>query len=340
MPQTFQPTALALVVSISILTFVPSCTGQAQANKAKHGLRAQQKNIHVDPGVNTAIVKTQTALFVDPDVASAKIGILRPSDLTILVSREKWNGWLRVIQFSSGRQGWVKADRLFEPEYTKHRKQGLTLDSVSTGTSNSPVLEVDNDSDITLYLHVDKLAEMSVSPHTTRSLTVQAGIFSFNAAGPNVLPDFGYIAFLNGSKYPWHFFIRSAHTQKKQSIVTPQIIVDYNAKLADVNAKQAEIKIEKQQIDDARDTLNKLGDKAKMELDDVDTRRASLDHSDKKSVDDFNFSVVTANNDLDAYNKMKDDFNARVVAFNSYFDAWKIERQQLDALESAVNAPH
>jgi hypothetical protein len=325
----------AIIIVISALLLI--CAGVTYAGVTKHF--SKEQNVPADLGVDTAVVKTPTSLFVDPDTASAKIGILRPNDLTVLVSRDIWNGWYRIIQYSSGHQGWVRANRLFPPIYTSHRKPGVTISAISTGTSDPPVMEVNNDSDIRLYLHVDKLAEMSVSPHTTQSLPVKAGIFSFNAAGPNVLPDFGFIAFLNGNKYPWRFFIRSAHTQKAQSIVTPQMISDYNIKLADVNAKQATVEIEKQQIDDARDALHKQGDKVKAEADDIDLKRASLDHSDEKSVSDFNSLVDTSNSDLDTYNKMKDDFNTRVVAYNSYLDTLNAEKQQLDALESAVNTP-
>lgn len=201
-------------------------------------------------------------------------------------------------------------------------------------------MEVKNDTDYDLYLHIDKLAEILIRPHTTKPLTVQSGTFHFNAAVSGYPPNFGYIAFFSGNEYPWRFFISHAHEHDQQSLVTPQMIADYNAKLADVNTKQAEIKIEKQQIDDARSALQKQDDKVKAESNDIDTRRVALDHSDEKAVADFNLLVVTENNDLDSYNKMNSDFNARIIAYNSYLDAWKAEKQQLDALGDTINASH
>ncbi len=325
-------------IAITLSALVLVCVSGVRADVTRHRLTGQT-NVSGDLGVDTATVKTQTALFANPDTASAKIGILHQSDLTVLVSREKWNGWYRIIQYSSGHQGWVLASKLFEPEYTKHRRPGSTLSNISTGTTDPPTMNIKNDLDVDLYLHIDKLAEVSISPHTVKSLTVQAGIFSFNAAAPNLLPDFGHMAFLNGTIYSWSFFIPSAHDSKKQSVVTPQMVADYNTKLADVNAKQAEIKIEKQQIDDARDNLHKQGDKAKAEADDIDARRIALDRTDEKAVDAFNLLVISANNDLNIYNKMKDDFNNRVDAYNSFLDALDAEKQQLASLERAVNAP-
>ena len=215
----------------------------------------------------------------------------------------------------------------------------MVLNGTALGTNDPPIIEVDNDSDVELYLHVGKLTEMSVSPHIKKSFPVQTGAFSFNAAGANVLPDFGYIAFLNGNKYPWHFFIRSAHEQK-DDVVAPETITEYNNLLADIKKKQEEAGIEKPQVDDARTVLDKQGDKAKAELSDVNIKRVALDYSDQKAVSDFNGLVDTANNDLQLYEGMKEPFNAKVNSYNSLIDALNAEQQQLGELEKKINAPH
>ena len=338
MSYIFSSTKIAF--ALSSFVFLMCCLNPAHANTQKSIHARQQSKPYVDLGVDTATVKTQTVLLSDPSITSTKIGVLRPGDLTVLVSRDIWNGWLRVIQYSSGRQGWVLVNRLLTPEYTKHRKPSMVLTGTALGTDVPPVIEVDNQSDVQLYLHVDKLAEMSVNPHSIKSFTVQAGLFPFNAAGANVLPDFGYIAFLNGTKYPWRFFTRPHHQHKQQTLVTSEIITKYNALSADVKAKRQEAAIEKKQVDDARIALDSQDDKVKSEFSDIETKRTSLDHSDDKAVNAFNNFVDTANSDLETDKGMKEAFNAKVDAYNSLISSLDVEQKQLDDLEESVNAPH
>lgn len=303
----------------------------------KHETKKQQRTAPSDPGVDTATVKTQTALFVDPSIDAAKISVLYPGDRTVLVSRDTWNGWLRVIQISSGHQGWVRSNRLVI-YYTNHRKPDVAIDAVSLGTSDPPIIEVINDTDTNLYLHIDKLAEMSISPHATRSVTVQAGIFAFNASEPKRLPSFGSMAFLNGSKYTWRFFVGSVLEHNRQNVVTPTEVAEYRRLLADVETKTAESKIGKQQLDDDRAALHKQRDEVEGEVGDIDAKRPLLDHSDDKAVDDFNRLVESANNDAHAFKKMQEQFNAEVAAFNSHLDTLNAEQRQLVEREKAINA--
>ena len=339
MSYAFRRIPSASIAFVLILTCLLGCTGAVQADNQSPDLKGPRKSTHFDLGVDTAMVKTQTILFTNPDIASAKIGVLRRSELMVLVSREKWNGWYRVIQYSSGHQGWVVANRLHEPEYTKHRNPGLTLSSTPTSANTSPVMELNNDTDYNLYLHIDTLSEITIKPHTIKPLVVRAGIFSFNAAVPDHTPNFGYMAFLSGSKYPWRFYVSHTHEFSPQPLVTPQMIANYNIKIADVDAKKAEAKIEKKQIEDDRYALQKQGDVVKAEMDNIDAKRALLNRSDQKAVDDFNGLVVSSNNDSDFYQNARREFNAKVDTYNSLCDALSAEDQQLYTLEGAVNNP-
>ena len=330
---TFKTERLICVALIFVL-LVTQTNGTQADGKKQH-----QTATRLDPGVDTAMVKTQTALFVDPSIDAARISTLHPGELMVLVSRDLWDGWFRVIHFDTGRQGWVRANRMFAPVYTQHKNRGKILNGVSLGTSDPPVIEVQNDSDINLYLHLDKLAEVYVSPHTTKTVTIQAGIFAFNASGPKVLPDFGSMAFLPGTKYPWRFFVRSVREHKGQSVVTPALTAEYNTLLADVNVGQEEIKIESQQRDVDKATLDNQAEKVKTETSDIDAKRLMLDHSNQKAVDDFNRLVDSANDDSATYKKMLEQFNAKVDAYNEHLTTLKAKQHRLTDIEEIVNAP-
>lgn len=330
---TYAASFLMSVLLLSCGNHFACADGNNSGNKKQH-----QAATRPDPGVDTAMVKTQTALFADPSIGATKISTLHPGDLTVLVSRDLWDGWIRVIHYESGRQGWVRANRMFPPVYTHHKNPSKVLNGMPLGTSDPPVIEVQNDSDINLYLHLDKLAEVYVSPHTTRTVSVQAGIFAFNASGPKVLPDFGYMAFLPGNKYPWRFFIGSARQHRSQSVLTPALTAEYYTLLAEVKVEQDETKIERQQHDVDKAALEKQSEKVKAESDDIDAKRPLLDHSDGKAVDDFNRLVGSANDDSNTYKKMLEQFNAKVDAFNAHLATLNAKRQRLANIEEIVNA--
>ena len=339
MPYTFRCISSASIVSFLILACFLACDSVVQAENKNLGSKKPQKSVHSDLGVDTAMVRAQTILFASPDINSTKINVLHRGELTVLVSRDIWDGWLSVVQVSSGRQGWVRLNRLFNPIYTAHRNPDVTLQSISTGTVDAPILEVNNDSESILYLHIDKLAEVSIPSHTTRSIIVQAGIFSFNAASPNALPDFGHIAFLPGSRYLDRYTIHSADHQKKPDLATPDVIAEYKKLLPEVASGQAAEDLARQQNTDARDALTKQSIKSKTEYNNVEAQRLQLDHTDSKAVDDFNLLVAVANNDADTYQKMEDSYNAKVAAFNDYYAVLKVKRERLIVLQDIVNAP-
>lgn len=338
MLNTFRRISFASIGPVLILTGIFGCTGAVQANN-KPGLKRPQKIVHSDLGMDTAMVKTQTILFANPDINSAKVNALCRGELTVLVSRDVWNGWLSIVQVSSGRQGWVRLNRLFNPIYTAHRNPDVTLQSISTGTIDAPILEVNNDSDNILYLHIDKLAEISIASHTTRSIVVQAGIFSFNAASPNVLPDFGHMAFLPGSRYLDRYTTYSAGHQKKPDLATLNVIAEYKRLLPEVEAGQAEEDLARRQNAVDGDALTKQSIKSKTEYNNLEVQRIQLDRLNSKAVDDFNLLVAVANNDADTCQNMEGSYNAKVEAFNDYHAVLKVKWDRLIVLQDIVNAP-
>ena len=319
-----------LFVCASMTLCLNATNAAAPKDKTKSG--------HVDLGIDTARVKTQTVLFVSPDTSSAKISVLYADDLTVLVSRNVQNGWRNVIQYSSGRQGWVLSNRLFPPFYTKHPSPGTVLTGVPLGTTTPPIIEVTNDTDVNLYLHLENLAEVSVRPHQTKSLQVRAGIFSFNAAAPNVSPDFGHMAFLDGIRYTLHFSVRFTNQAKEKGTLSPALNSEYNALLASIKRQNSEVAIEKLQMDIDKLALNKQADDMKADFDNVDTNRPKIDPSDQNAIDAFNGLVVKANTDLDTHKQLLDQFNAKVDAYNSHLDALIAQQKRIHAIEQFVNA--
>ena len=333
----FKPTYTRMVI-VPLLMSLWCCISFAQAGAKKYVGTRRQTAVHLDPGVDTAMVKTPTALFAEPSIDAVRVSILRHGDLTVLVSKDIWNGWFRVIQFDSGRQGWVRVNRMFPPIYTHHRAAGVILNGVSLGIGDPPIIEVHNESGTNLYLHLDKLAEIHVSPFTTKSVTVQAGIFAFNASGPKVLPDFGSMAFLPGTKYPWRFFIGSTYGLKKRDKVAPALIAEYNSLLRDVSTGEAATKIERSQSDVDKAALDQAGVKARAESDNLDATRPLLDHTSDRAISDFNRLVGSANDDANTYRKMLAQFNAEADAFNDHLATLNAKKHRLMEIEEVVNA--
>lgn len=93
-----------IAVTFSALALLLACVGGIRADVTRHALKGQ-KNVPIDLGVDTATVKTLTALYTNPDTSSAKIAVLRSSDLIVLVSREEWMVSGHSIQFGPSRVG-------------------------------------------------------------------------------------------------------------------------------------------------------------------------------------------------------------------------------------------
>src|SRR5258708_34967163 len=125
----------------------------------------------IDRGVDTGIVKLPTILFAEPSADGMRIGTLRKGDLTVLVSRQTSNGWLNVIQFTSGRQGWVKSANLIV-HYTLHKSVGLDFRGELTGTTDLPEISITNDSANGLFLHLSTMPDRYISSFATHKITV------------------------------------------------------------------------------------------------------------------------------------------------------------------------
>lgn len=306
---------------------------KAQRQTYKHA------RVPLDVGVDTGIVKRTTALFVDPTVASAKIGTIRKGDLIVLVSRKQSNKWLNVIQFKSGHQGWIKSEGVIV-HYTHHKAASLDFRVASMGTADSPDIKITNESNEGLYMHLGAMGEMYIAPRTTKAVTIPAGIYTYNVTAPNVLPLFGTRDFLAGSVYTWGFYITNVHQDTKRGTVSLSLVQENKKLQADVNKRVAEMKIEKQQIDADRDALEQRRSKWKSTSDEIEVKRQMLDHSDQVAIDDFNRLVDDSNIESALNQKAEQQLNAEVEAYNFNLHLMNVEQSRLEEIAKIVNAGH
>ena len=261
---------------------------------------------------------------------------LVPGDWCVLVSRATTNGWLPVIRLSSGRQGWVRPERL-ALHYTSHPNPSVDLEAGATGTDDQPALSVENDTDKDLYLHVQGTPEVVISARTSRSLNVLPGVWNYNASAANVIPAFGNHAFIKGVDYSWSFTIVK-HATSEHHTVSPADQARLRVLQDDVDTREAEVKLLKAQLDDEDRYFDALKTKLKASDDDLDAKRQTLDLTDQAAMDAFNSLVDAANGQRDSCNAARDKYNADVDAYNAKVDAMKAKRQELKGKADAINA--
>lgn len=313
-------------------------TPAAGASKKPHSSGKSRASSPVDIGVDTGIVNSPTALFVQPDGSTAKIGSLRKGDLMVLVSREKTGDWLNVVQFSTGRQGWVKANRLIT-HYTRHPIPNLDLRSEFLNTTDPPSLQITNDSEKGLYLHLGTLPEIYVKPHVTQAVTVPPGFFHYNAAAADVLPKFGSSYFVNGTKYTWSFFIRPATTRRTPRPVDPALVAEGKRLQAEVDVTSAEVEVEKRQIDADEAALDLRIKSLKRRSTELENQRQTLDRTDQSAIDAFNEMVGSINSERASIQEAEKRLDAAIEAYNTKIAALRSARERLDKIADSINAP-
>ncbi|MCW3059737.1 MAG: hypothetical protein JWQ02_1558 [Capsulimonas sp.] len=292
-----------------------------------------------DPGVDVGIVKAPTALYVEPDAASEKIASLRPNAWTVLVSHHAEHGWLHVIGLSSGRIGWVRANRV-DVRYTPHPNKGVDLPSEQTGADDPPTLVLTNDADRTLFLHLADQPEIRVAAHSRQTITAPAGVCSFSISLARILPSFGDKLFQSGSRYRWRFWIVTgpgSHSTPHRH-ASRQMKEEARRLQAEVNAETANRDVESQIILGEEDTLRRQS--AQLEIDDQDltAMKRELDESEPSMTDDFNERVDAYNNDLRTYKENIRRHDRHVDDYNLRLRALKAKRKRLDQIEHSINA--
>ncbi|BDI31395.1 hypothetical protein CCAX7_34460 [Capsulimonas corticalis] len=295
-----------------------------------------QAPVWKDPGVDVGIVNTPTALFTEPDAGSAKISALNPQDWTILVSRKETTGWLHVIGLSSGRQGWAKSNRL-TVRYTLHPNKGVDLPSEQTGTDAPPVLNVKNDMDKTLYLHIDGEPEIHIDPHAQLRVSVNPGVTTFNASAPNDLPAFGNRIFVAGNSYHWRFWDRGHERGQGKHVLSPALKAEAEQLQRDISTESANLKIEKQLILAEWDTMCAESDRLNAEEKDLEAERPTRAAKDPEASVDFDKRVNAHNDQRHAYHAKYIEHVDRIRAYNTRSDALATKEHRLYEIAHTVN---
>lgn len=289
-----------------------------------------------DAGVDIGIVTATTALFLRPNIHPTHIAVLQPGDRTILVSRTPVQGWMNVIQASSGHQGWVRASSL-TLHLTDSAPPKAELQSTPVGGDNLPVLSVTNSTGLPLYLHLSQLDEIQVNPHETKDITLPAGVHAFNAAIANAVPLFGYNEFPKGNKYSWNFVLTSGPQHAQTQSVSPETRARIQQLQNAVDALQPQVKDMAQQIAADKAAVAQQQAQLKTDTDALDAKKASLDPSSPAAVADFNTQTEHKNAEAVAVQQAADALNAKIDKYNAMLTDLKQKQQQLTGIAGSIN---
>lgn len=289
-----------------------------------------------DAGVDIGIVKTTSALFLRPNPHPTHIAVLQPGDRTILVSRTPVQGWMNVIQASSGHQGWVRAGNL-TLHLTDNAPPKAELQSTPVGNDNLPVLSVTNSTGLPLYLHLSQLDEIQVDPHETKDITLPAGVHAFNAAIANAVPLFGYNEFPKGNKYSWNFVLTAGPQHAQTQSVSPETRAHIQQLQDAVDTLQPQIKDMAQQIAADKAAVAQQQAQLKTDTDAFNTKKAGLDQSNPAAVADLNTQTEHKNAEATAVKSAEDTLNAKIDKYNALLTDLKQKQQELAGIAGNIN---
>jgi hypothetical protein len=289
-----------------------------------------------DPGVDIGIVRTSTGLFVGPDGSCARISALQPGDWVILVSRTTTNNWYNAIQLSSGKEGWVRADRM-SIKYTHHPNASIVLPTQLTGTDSQPEITVENDSNTQMYLHVSGADEVVIGPYSKQNILVNAGLCSFNASAAGVIPVFGNKVFVDGEDCSWKFWIGSNNGSRSRRNVDQADKIQIHALVTQISIDDAALAADRQALTSEKAALAVQANKLQADQDDITSKRQTLDQTDQSAIDAFNAEVDAVNAELTAYQTADKQNDADNDAYNLLVDKVNAERAKLDPIADRVN---
>lgn len=327
-----KPALLILSGLLLLITFSPAHAAPRSTRRKATGRVAPWK----DRGVDIGVVKTATTLFSAPDAASLKIAPLHKGDWTALIPGKQAGEWCTVIAVASGRQGWVKSHYL-DIHPTRHPNPAANPVIGSTGGSGSPVLQVYNDTDDPMYLHIESRPELRLPARARRDVTVTSGIWQFNAAVPGVIPLFGSKAWINGDTYNWHFYIGDVGVGRRTRVSSTEKKAVQQLQTT-VNQMDAELKPKSQALDLQKAALEVRESKLKAAQEALDADRATLDHTDSDAVAAFNKRVDDLNAEKDACGLEEEQYDAQAAAYNAEVETYQAKRRELEARTDRINA--
>lgn len=318
-----------------LVTVFNISTPDAGAANSPYRLRSKSSQ-NRDPGVDLATVNDTTYLLSEPYTFSERIARLRKGEVLVLVSRDNNLGWLNVIQFSSGHQGWVKANQI-TLHYTRHPNKYIDLPAQFTMTNDPPVINVKNQSNTHIYLHIGSLKEIDVDPNSSQDISVSAGITAYNASAPNMIPSFGKVAFVNGGQYTWRFWIKDATGSQDHTDVSLTEKWQFENLQREIERKTSDLKREKISLDREKFDVDQKYEKWESDKQLLDIKRSTIDDTDQMAVLEYNNLVFKTNSELRSYQSALDFYNLHVHRFNMDISDLESLQSRLDRMADSIN---
>lgn len=197
--------------SLAISSVMASSHGAAPKRGGKHPSQPSVVNLSKAlAGLDIAVALQDTRMSTMNEPLPDSLRPIRKGAVLVLVSRTTSYGLANVIDYSSGRQGWVPFQTI-KIRYTQHHNPLADLQSASALGESTPTISITNDLRVPLYLHLDGMPEVTIESHATKKVEVSPGIRNFNASGPSLTPKFGTKAIANGEAYSWRWWIVTGH---------------------------------------------------------------------------------------------------------------------------------
>lgn len=288
-------------------------------------------------GLDSGIVLQNTYIFSDYRELTSKIGVAKKSDIVVIVSRESKDGWINIIQYETGRQGWIKESRL-SVKYSKGRSDKLNFNAEYLETVDNPKIVITNDSNEGLYFHLGSNSELYIGAHKQESIVVTPGIYSYNVAAPQILPLFGTRSLLPGYKYAWSFYIGKTGQSKKAKQVDPKLLEENNKLLSDRKDLILSLEKLKRELQADKLSLSEMEVKLNSDSATIEAIKKSIDDSTKEEIDKYNELIKSYNELLETYKSVGKAYNDKVLDYNTMVDALKKIKDRLAQISNTVKS--
>lgn len=158
--------------------------------------------------VDLAMVNQDSVVLkASPDSASTTVKTLSPGDLLTLLSRTPVNGWLRVIDYNSGTDGWIQVDSV-ETKYGTIQNKEKYLERTVSNYGKDPSIYIKNDTNRTMNFGFGNQS-YTLGPYQSLNLDIKPGTYQYYVSSPEVIPIIGEEYFQSGYKYTWSFYIET-----------------------------------------------------------------------------------------------------------------------------------
>lgn len=105
---------------------------------------------------------------------------------------------------------------------TPSRNTGSPFEARYVGGNRAPEVQVTNNADRTLNLAIGQ-SRYTIKPSANQTITLEPGVYEFQATAPNVMPLEGEKDFQRGYVYTWTFYIRrSTGTYSRSPRIIPR----------------------------------------------------------------------------------------------------------------------